>query len=181
MKNISSWDEFLFDSSKQLIELGVNIIEQDPKLFPQLFNLALSQKAKYSQRAARVVYYYFEKNPQDYSVYLIKILERLPYISNESLKFSLLRVFTICKLPKDDEFLGLLTKICIDSLEAKVKRIAIKVYAIDILYRISQIIPEFKNELLYQIEKYKDSSSMAYLCRAQRISENLIKEIKSAN
>ena len=167
------WREVLFDSSKRQVLFGMSLCESQPELFPSLFGMAMEQCGKYSQRAARIVCYLLKKPDSLFQDYIEIILNELETIFDESIKFCFLNIFTECKLPDDDEKLGLLTKICIDSVESKVDRIAIKVYAIDILYRISEIVPEIKSEIYYLINKYMDGAPSAFISRGMKILNKL--------
>jgi hypothetical protein len=172
-----SWREFLFDSSKQLILISMKMCEEKPELFPGLIELTLAQDSKQSQRASRIIYYLIAQRPDLFGKYIDEIFSNLEKVSDESIKFSLLKIFTVCKLPEDEEKLGLLTNICFDAVEAKVERIAIKVYAIDILYRISQIYPDLKYELFYLLEKYMIDAPPAFINRAGKLRLKISKEL----
>lgn len=172
------WQSFLYDSSKRIVDLAVKLVEEQPQLFPSLFELALSQNGKHSLRALRTVCYLFERNPDNFSVYLDIILYHTEKETDESKKFNFLRIFTTCNLPEDDEKLGLLTNICFKALDSKVKRIAVKVYSIEILYRISQVYPDLKFELMQYLDKYILDSSPAFFNRASKIKSKLKKELK---
>ena len=172
-----TWKEVLFDSSKKQVIVGISICEKYPEQFPALFELAMEQSGKYSQRAARIVSYLLIKPGTLFPEYIDIVLNKLDTIHDESIKFCFLHIFTECDLPDDDEKLGILTKICFDSVEAKVQRIAIKVYSIDILYRISEIVPEIKPEVFYIINKYMQDAPMSYTSRGFKILNKLRKQI----
>jgi hypothetical protein len=175
------WQSELYDSSRRIVDIGISLVEQQPELFTSLFELALSQCGKYSLRALRIVCYLFERDPDKYDKYLDIILYHTEKETDESKKFNFLRIFKFCKLPEDDEKLGLLTNICLNALESQVKRIAVKVYSIDILYRISLVYPELNSELIYYLEKYMIDSSPAFFSRASKILVKLKKELKITN
>jgi hypothetical protein len=172
-----SWRDFLFDSSKQLILISMKMCEEKPKLFDGLLELVFAQDSKQSQRASRVIYYLIEKRPDLFGKYIDEIFSYLEKINDESIKFSLLKIFTVCKLFEDEDKIGILTNICFDAIEAKVERIAIKVYAIDILYRISQIYPDLKYELFYLLEKYMIDAQPAFISRAGKLRQKLSREL----
>ena len=138
-----SWENVLIDSSKKLVDFGVKLISENSNLFPSLLKLALSQKKQLSQRASRVLYYSIELNISKYDEFLDEILNSLKYVQDESLIFNLLHVFTISKLPENDN-LKFLMNYCFKALNNNDNKIASKAYAMDILYRISKIEPEIK-------------------------------------
>ncbi len=173
----TDWRNILADSSRSLIDSVVSLVEMKPELFVTLFELVFANEKQYSQRAARVVYYLIAGRPDLFEKYSEIILEKIPEMPDESIKFSLLKVFNVCKLPKDEEKLGLLTNICFDLVEAKVTRIALKVYAIEVLFRISAIYPDIKRELIFLLEKYSNGAQTAFKTRARKIIISLKTEL----
>lgn len=181
MQKDFSWSEILTDSSKALVEQGARLCENNPEFYRSLLDLALAQQGVKSQRASRIVCKSIIRRPDLFGSYLDEILNSIENIEDESIKFNFLNIFTLCDLPEDEDKLGLLTKICFDAVEANVQRIAIKVYAIEILKRISKHYPEMKSELIYLMEIYKMDASPAFVCRAEKIISELKKENKGRN
>jgi hypothetical protein len=166
--NSFNWEYVLIDSSKKLVDFGVKLIADNSNLFPSLLKLALSEKKQVSQRASRVIYYSIEQNLYKYDEYLDEILHSLMYIKDESLIFNLLRVFTISKLPEDDD-LEFLTVYCFNTLNNNREKIAAKAYSMDILLRITKINPEIRDELKNYLKIYKDDNSTGLACRASKL------------
>jgi len=181
MKNFNpagfNWFESLFDSSKNCIDMNIGIVCEHPGLFDSLLRLSFCQKSKQAQRASRVVCQSIECRPELFSKYIPVILDSLPSIKNESIKFCFFKIFTFCELPEDEDSLGLLTQLCFDAVEANVDRVALKVYAIEILYRISQIYPDMKFELLCLFKKYMLGAQTAYISRATKLISKLYSEL----
>ena len=176
------WIKILVDSSKNLIEFSIELVKKQPELFDSLLYLIINHSDdkfyKSSQRAARVVYYLIERNLIERNLiennkYLDKILDFLEILQDDSIRFSLLKIFTVCSLPKDEDKLSLLTKICYDALESQTKRIAVKIYSIEILYRISEIYPELKHELRSILEIYMIDAQPAFINRAEKLISKL--------
>lgn len=168
-----NWEDFLTDSSRVKVDAGVEVCARNPLLFEKLIPLMVQEINPVSIRASRVICNSIENYPDLFEKYTDHILRILQAIHNESIKFNLLKIFTVCDLPNQDEKLGKLSQICFDSLEMRVERVAVKVYAIDILYRISLIIPELQPELLLTIEKYSIGASAGFLSRANKITKKL--------
>jgi hypothetical protein len=169
------WEDVLIDSSKKLVDFGVRLVDKYPNLFPLLLNLALSQKKQISQRASRVVYNSIELDLNKYDEYLDEILQGLKFVKDESLIFNLLRVFTISKLPKNDD-LEFLTDYCFKVLNKNLEKVAIKAYAMVILFRISNINPEIRIELINFLEIYQESESPGLACRSSKLLNDLRKD-----
>lgn len=171
------YQEYLYDSSKILVVKNAELADNNPEILDFFLEAAFSGQAKYSQRAVRVIVFLLEKLPEKYSHLCPLILDELEKQSDESVIFSLLKVFTFCPLPEEEEELGALLNLAFNYIETNVNKIAIKVYSIDILYRISQKYPELKNEVLQTIKKYKYNSSMAYISRANKAIKKLRAEL----
>jgi len=178
MKNQNiNWRERLTDSSKALVDFNVSAVRERPEMFDSLFDYTFEEDGKFSPRAARVVYYLIKENPEKYTKYYPVILDKLPNINNLSIKFGMLHVFSFCPLPEDEEKIGFLTNFCFDLIESKQVRIALKIYALDVLYRISGVYPENKRELIFLIDKYSVGASPAFLNRGGKYKEKLKREI----
>lgn len=173
--NEFKWEDVLIDSSKKLVDFGVHLVTNNKLLFPSLLKLALSERKQLSHRASRVVYYAIELNLSDYDEYLEEILNSLKYVKDESLIFNLLRVFTISKLPEDDD-LKFLTEYCFNTLKSSHDKIASKAYSMDILFRISKIQPEIREEFKSHLKIYRNCNSTGLACRSSKLMYELNKD-----
>jgi len=84
-----------------------------------------------------------------------------------------LRIFVSCALPDDEDEMGKLAQICFDFMEKNWEKAAIKIYCIDILFRISELEPELKPELSLIIEKEIPYNSVAFRSRGTKILKKL--------
>lgn len=170
-------EELLYDSSKICILRASEAVFADTGLIKDVYCLALSEKSKYARRAVRVLNICAEHDPELILPYLNAILSELPKIKDDSIRSSFLRIFMIMPLPEDEDRLGLLTQLCFDYLGQQFEKAGVKVYSIDILYRISQKIPELKHELLLSIMQQLQYGSFAFQSRGTRILKKLMKEL----
>jgi len=168
-------EDLLFDSSKMMVLHNAALINNNPELFEPMLMIGLGNDRPKATRALRALFVLLENNPILADPFLGDILDTTEKCSDESIMFNLLHLLTAVNLPEDDEYIGRLTNICLDWIERKVERVAIKVYALDLLFRISLIYPEFKQELKLIIGKMQDEESMSIKCRTSRIQELLNK------
>ncbi len=166
-------EELLFDSSKQAVINASIVIDGDEKLFGEMMDVALSQTPKISSRATRSICEVILKDSTVAIPYFKKILSVLPTVRDESLVFNYLRIFALSPLPEDEDDLGWLTKICFDWLGTNVERIAIKVYALDILERTAEKYPEISPELIAIIKTQMPHLSPGFKSRGKKALKNL--------
>lgn len=171
--SVDSIEALLPDSSKQCILRAAQIVDANPELFEQMFELCCRDIPKVSARASRVIILLAEDNPALLTPYRGMLLDKLENMTNQSLMFNLLHLFILMDMPDDEEFLGRLTAICINLLDGTYERRAIKVYSMDILYRISMIYPEFKAELEHIIRKQMIDAYPALYSRGWKILRKL--------
>jgi hypothetical protein len=171
----SNIENLLYDASKQAIVNCSIIIEANSELFEEMLEKSLSQTPKISCRATRVICELLIKDGSLAVPYFKRILNVLPEVKDESLVFNLLRIFVLSPLPKDEDDLGWLAKICFDWLDTNVQRIAIKAYSLDILERIAGIYPEITPELTAIIKSQMPHLSPGFQSRGKKVLKNLKK------
>ena len=168
-----NFDTLLPDSSKRAVEAAASTIGTNQQLFNKLLAHALSDCGKTSERAVRVVNLCLERSPKLIAKHTTKILDRLLCTENESLRFNLLKIFITIGLPLNRKQLGRLVNLCFDTLDRQCKRIAQKVYAIEILYKVSLVEPGIKSELAAIIKREVPFASMAFRTRGRQVLKKL--------
>ena len=174
---MNSQDEIVLsllpDSSKRCIINAAKILDENPELFEPMYELCWNNVPRVSARAMRVINLLAELNPMILNDKREFILDKLTSVTNECILFGALHLFVVIDLPDDDEFLGTLTDTCINLLNRSFERIAVKVYCLDILYRITAIYPEFSSELVHIIRSQMISAPMAIMSRGRKILKKL--------
>ena len=159
----NQWEELLYDSSAKCIDNAVDYILANPGIIDSLFVFAVEGgNNSVSRRAARTISKLIELKPNEYHDKLYILLDIIENIEDESKCFQFLRPFTIINLPGDEEFIGKLFGVALSWVERRVERIAIKLYAAEILYRISEIEPELKRELLLIYKQYTKDEKISF-------------------
>jgi hypothetical protein len=77
-----------------------------------------------------------------------------------------------------EEHAGLMIKTCFDWLISSSEPVAIKMYAMDVLYSISNKEPEIKQELADSIEWRMQEESAGFKSHGQKILRKLYRELK---
>jgi hypothetical protein len=153
-------------------------VDSNPELFDPMVDLFCQEKPRVSAWAIRVIIILAEDNPGLLSPYRDMLLSKLAQMTNQSLMFNLLHLFILIDLPDDDEYLGRLTDICINLMDGIYERRAIKVYSLDILYRLSKIYPEFSGELEQIIRKQMIDPYPALYSRCWHLLKKMGKRIE---
>lgn len=166
----------LMDSWENLFLL--NRSSPDPEEYlPGLMEIALEGKTTTSWRATWAADKIVEKNPGSILPWRDTIIAALPRITHTGKRRQLLRMITRCEIPESSA--GTLFDYCQQRLFLPEESTAVKAYAMQILYNISQQEPGLKQEVLQTLEQVMEESSGAgILARAAKIAGWLRKEIR---
>jgi hypothetical protein len=103
---------------------------------------------------------------------MIRMLEKF---SHDGLKRHTLRMLMHVPLPEEE--LGTLVKTCFEWLVTPSESVAVKVYSMEILYRVSQSEPDLKKELADSIEWRLDEENAGFRNKGRKILKKLSREI----
>jgi hypothetical protein len=170
-------DLLMVETSRRNTDLIADLVFNKPSLFDELVEIFLKDEEPLSRRAAWVVDTVAEKIPYLLDRYLESIVKALPHFNHDGLKRLSLRMLARSPLPQND--LGALMNICFDWLVSPKESVAVKVYAMEILYSISQIEPELKKELADSIEWRIGEEAPGFKNRGLKTLKKLYKEMNS--
>jgi hypothetical protein len=176
--NESLIDLLMVETSRRNTDLIADLVVNKPALFDELVGIYLSNEEPVSRRAVWVVDTVAEEFPQLLDKYLETIVEALPRFEHDGLKRISLRMLSRSPLPQNN--LGELMNLCFDWLVSPAESVAVKVYAMEILYRISQDEPELKKELADSIEWRIGEGTPGFKNRGLKTLKKLYKEMNSA-
>lgn len=138
------------DLSQQMREILIDSVCQSKEQLDTLFTLALSANKKTAWRAAWILSHTFDKSPE--------------LLSNDKLALICKHIFACPFDGVNRSFLQILSKsdfqdynvdfinLCFDWMISPQKPIAVQVYCMRILGNICKSIPEFKQELIINLE-----------------------------
>ncbi len=156
---------------KNYVEKVVQFIGPDPEKVEELVRLILEGEERQVFHGAWVLRYVAEANPELIEPYLPSLIEALKKPNPDFLPRSVLKILEDLPLPK--ESLGDLTQICFQYLEAPQTAVAIRVFAMTVLYRISELEPDLKFELKAILEMQAPYGSAGFKSRAKKILKKL--------
>ena len=171
------WEELLGDSSRNTILIGVKLVEENPELYRDFFDFAMKDNGVFGQRSGRVIQILAQKNPKQVKPYIHAIARKITVAKSEGLRRSFLRVLMDHYNELAENDLGLITEACFRWVSGDEKP-AIKVYSLEILYRVSNLYPDLKPELMAVIESIMPHESKGIKSRGSKMIGILTKEIE---
>lgn len=157
----------LYQHSKLQTMRIVNYIGDDKSRLAELMACLFSDDVKISQRAAWCVSYIGIAFPQNIIPYLHKMIALLDKDVHHAVKRNILRMLEFIDIPKKHN--GKLINHCFDILIAKDEPVAVKVFSMSVLAKISKQVPEIKNELQLILIEQLPFSSSGFKARATKI------------
>lgn len=174
MNSIQEIADLIPDSYRKTADRAAGVIVSDQKLFDQMVGLALDETGARSMRAARVVSIASIRNPELISKHIPVIAHRLPNIQHTGVKRGLLKTLLERPFDYNEEILGYLVHACFLFLNDSSEEVAIKAYALDLLYLATDVYPELKEELIASIDLSMPQFSTAMKTRSRKIRNRLI-------
>ncbi len=140
--------------------------------FKELIDCFLSKDIRVEQRAAWSVSWAAQKKPEIVQPYIGILVDQLKRkdVHNAVIRNSL-RILEDLIIP--EEFHGEVMDACFQFLQNPETAIAIKAFALTVLFNLSKIYPEIKNELRIIIEENMDYETAAYRSRGKKILARL--------
>jgi hypothetical protein len=172
-----SFAELLGDSSRITADIAVEFILEHPQFFEEALDLSLADKPLISMRASRVVQLAAERKKELIAPFLDRITESLSSLKETGALRSLLKILSAHTHSLSEQHSGILLNDCFGWLESASCPIAIQVYSLEILYNISNTLPELKPELVVVLQTRKDSESAGIRSRARELLRKLYREI----
>jgi len=169
-------DLLMVETSRRNTDLVADLVYQDPSIFNELISVYLRAEEPVSRRAAWIVDTVSEKLPELLKPFIPDIIAQLPGFSHDGLKRHSLRMLTRYNIGENES--GHLISYCFDILSKPLESIAVKVHAMEILYRMSCQEPDLKNELAETIEWRMEEESAGFRNRGMKILKHLYKEME---
>ncbi|MBU8892884.1 MAG: hypothetical protein KOO66_08890 [Bacteroidales bacterium] len=167
-------EQLLAELSKRNTDYIASVIDQDKKLFKEIFELILTNEEYVSGRAAWVVETVWLKYPEMIDPYINDIIDFLPKSKYDNQKRHFLKVLSTRSLTELDEVrLGILIDRCFTWLEDPVYPTAVKMFSMQIIYNYVEIEPSLALELIAIIENQFDDSTPGFKNRGEKLLKKL--------
>ena len=155
-------------------------LARDMHRFPEyiglLMEIAFENKDQVSWRAAWMADKIHEKHPEVIEPFLVPIILQLKTESHTGKKRHFLKLVSMHPVP--DEFDSFLMDYCLNILTAENEPPAVRVHAMQVLFNISEKIPDLKPELADIIENEMEfHPTPGILTRGKKLAAKLRKQI----
>ncbi|MCF8367869.1 MAG: hypothetical protein K9G76_02415 [Bacteroidales bacterium] len=141
-----------------------------------MFNFAMLDNGVYAQRSGRVIQCIAVKNPELIKPYIAELTNKLLVAKSEGLRRSILKILIDYYIELNEDELGRLADTCFEWVLANNKPV-IKIYSLEILYRISNLYTDLKPELKTIIENIIPHESSGIKSRGKKMLQTLNWEI----
>ncbi|MEO1628084.1 MAG: hypothetical protein AAFV25_23245 [Bacteroidota bacterium] len=164
----------LTEHSKQQTLRIVNYIGRDQSRFDQLMHLFLTDEARITQRAAWALSHCADRQPALFRSHLEAMIDNLQQEGlHDAIKRNSLRILAMQDIP--EELQGSLANLCFDHLADPQEKVAIRIYAMQVLYNFCKVEPDLAGELRILIEEHMEHGSAGFRSRGRRILRALDK------
>ena len=150
----------LREQSRANTDFLIQALVEKPSLFDDFWSILMKNTDPVSRRAAWVIDYFTEEQPQFLNERIEELAENLPRFSADGLKRHSMRMLSRSALPTDQ--LGRLTDISFKWLQSPKESVAVKMYCIVILDRVTKVYPELIPELCDIIELQMDEATPGF-------------------
>jgi len=155
---------------KEAAVLIAKEIAKKPKYMQELWEYAMRSE-KNTWRATWLMDKVYDEAPELIRPYIPHMIELIPNLECQSKQRQLLKLISNEPLPKTIS--GDFINRCFDLLIANATPVAVRVYAMQILFNFSQQEPDIKNELSLIIEEHMNEGTPGFKSRGKLILRKL--------
>jgi hypothetical protein len=137
-------------NSRSYTDFVADIVTKRPELVGELWEIYFAIEEPVSRRAAWIIDTASENKPDWVAPFLPQLIVKLPEFNHDGLKRHALRMISRMPFPEGTE--GELLNITFEWLISTSESVAVKMYCIQILYRLSAKEPDILQELYDTIE-----------------------------
>ncbi|MBP6403725.1 MAG: hypothetical protein KA492_14435 [Bacteroidia bacterium] len=159
-------DEFLSKHSKKQAEKVVKYVGADKARFKELMSCYLSSEMILAQRAAMSAGYCVVQHPQLFTTYLPKILKAMEKPVHDAIVRNGLLIMRRVEIPEKLE--SKVIELCFELMSSAESPIAIKVYAIAVIQKVSKKYPDLLQELKIRVNAQLPFESKAFAAHARK-------------
>jgi hypothetical protein len=166
----------VLESSRRNTDLVADLVLKKPELFAELVNFLLKNEHPVSWKAAWVADAVSEKRPDLLEPHLDEMIAGIESFNNDGVKREVLRMLSRCSF--NESQMGSLISHCFNWLTSAKESVAVKMFSMEILYRISQQEPGIKEELTDSIEMRMPEESPGFRSHGKKILKHLYRELR---
>lgn len=164
------------DSSRSVADIAVQLIYDNPGLFCDIADLCLGGEMPYASRAARAIAICSIERPDLFLPMRKTFIRALNKTKNEAVIRNLLKIYTEIPITFNEDEKSVLMNRCFEYLNSNEMPVAIQVYSMDVLFRLSSDYPEIGFAMYSILDSNIDSGSAGYRSKARKIMKALKKK-----
>jgi len=162
-------------NSRSYTDFVADIVSKRTELVSELWDIYLAMEEPVSRRAAWIIDTASETKPEWVEPYLPGLIARLPVFNHDGLKRHALRM--IARMPFPQGLEGELMNITFEWLVRTTESVAVKMYCIQILYRLSATEPDILQELFDTIEFQIEDGTPGFKSIGSKLMRQIDKDI----
>jgi hypothetical protein len=168
---MSAFTDLLSQSSNGAnINLVVDMTLKRPELLDELWTFAITTDPT-AWKALWIMDKIHDTRPDLIQPYLKGMLENVEQLKQSGQKRHILKLLSLNLLPVEPT--GSFIDYCFNILQSRAEPIAGRVHAMQILYNITEMIPEFKNEVRIVIEDAMVEGTPGIISRGRKLLQTL--------
>lgn len=161
----------LREQSRSNTDFLIEVLRVKSELFTEFWRIMMRNEDPVSRRSAWVVDCFTEYHPEYIENRIEELSVHLPDFKSDGLKRHSMRMLSRSKLPVEN--LGVLVDISFRWLQSPAESVAVKMYCVTILDRVTLIYPEFKSELRDIIEIQLNEATPGFKSIARKVLKRL--------
>lgn len=162
-------------NSRSYTDFVSDIVSKRPELIKELWEIYLAIEEPVSRRAAWIIDTASEDKPGWVEPFMPALIEKLPLFNHDGLKRHALRM--IARMPIPQGYEGRLLNKTFEWLLAVDESVAVKMYCIQILYRLSETEPDILQELYDTIEFQMADGTPGFRSIGSKMMQQIDKDI----
>lgn len=162
-------------NSRSYTDFVADIVSRRPELISELWDIYLATEEPVSRKAAWIIDTGSENKPTWVEPYLPLLIGKLPVFDHDGLKRHALRMIARMPFPEGSE--GELLNIAFQWLLSATESVAVKMYCIQILYRLSASEPDILQELYDTIEFQMADGSPGFKSIGEKTMRDIDRDI----
>jgi len=162
-------------NSRSYTDYVADVVTQRPELIGELWEIYLAMEEPVSRRAAWIIDTASENKPDWVRSFLSELIQKLRQFNHDGLKRHALRMIARMPFPQGCE--GELLSIAFEWLISANESVAVKMYCIQILYRLSETEPDILQELYDTIEFQMSDGTPGFRSIGSKMMRRIDKDI----
>ncbi len=159
------------ENSRRQAEKIAALIDQKNELFDPLVELFLYPEPSLSMRASYVADFVTLKKPSLVHPHIESLARNIMDFPHDGTRRQVLKILARSPLPQEN--LGYLLQACFDLVENAITPPAVKVWSLEILYRIGLIEPEINGELRLMLEALYETGTAGEQVRSRDLLKKM--------